>query len=155
MANEWDDTDGTADDGSWVSKLRKQNKELKAQNEDALSRLAALEAKSSYRDINRAFASRGIDPRFSKFYAGDGSDESIDNWVTENDELLGLAKPASEASEDSVVSASDQEAWGMLREMATERKQITDVHSRLMEAQNKEEIMAIVDEIKGLGSNSF
>lgn len=131
-------------DGTWVSKMRKQNKELKTEVEALRETVAKLSSQSQAKDLGRAFAARGVDPRMVKYYSGDTSDEAIDKWIEDNDELLHLRKEPT--SEDSTVKASDQEAWQLLRELASTRKQAMDIEARLKEADSEADLMKILSE---------
>src|SRR5882762_7367358 len=152
--NEYGLTD-EQNEGDWLKKLRKQAKEvpnLLSENEALKERLSKLESQSQARDLKSVFAQRGVNPAFIKFYAGDTSDESIDAWIAENEELLGLRKPdVDEGSDPSVISVSDQEAWTHLRGMVNDRKLVLDMQSRLEAATDKDEVMAIIAEARGLG----
>jgi hypothetical protein len=140
-----------ADDGNPLSKLRKGFKEYQRENKELKERLERLESQSQARDLGRVFVSKGLDPRMVKFYAGDGSDESIDKWIEDNDELLGLRKPAGDESEPSTVQASDQEAFELMRNIASDRKLVLDLNSRLEAAEDQASVMAIIAEARGLG----
>ncbi len=149
--NEYDEEPSDPNEAGWVSNLRKKTKETQRENKELRERLEKLEAEGTHKSISRQFASRSVDPRMAKFYTGDGSDESIDKWIEDNDDLLGLRTPKEEADEPSTVKASEQEAFQLLREMANDRKLHIDLESRLKAANDKDELMAIVKEAQALG----
>jgi hypothetical protein len=140
-----------SDDSNPISKLRKGYKAFQLENKELKERLERLESQSQVRDLSRVFVSKGLDPRMVKFYAGDSSDESIDKWIEENDELLGLRRPAGEESEPSTVKATDQEAFELMRNIASDRKLVLDLNSRLEAAEDQAAVMAIIAEARGLG----
>ena len=147
-----DDDDFTTEDttsNDLVKQLRKASKQKDKELQELRSQFESLNKSQRERAIKDALASRGVNSKIASFIPQDidPTEESVSKWLTEYADVFGIELEQNQASAN--VDPADAAAYKRLSAasnagMSPERGQ--DVMSRLMNANSKEELDAIIAE---------
>jgi hypothetical protein len=145
-----DDDDYTTDSSNdLVKQLRKAAKQKDKELQELKSQFESLNKSQRERAIKDALASRGVNQKIASFIPQDidPTEESVSKWLTEYADVFGIELEQNQASAN--VDPADAAAYKRLSAasnagMSPERGQ--DVMSRLMNANSKEELDAIIAE---------
>lgn len=79
-------------DSELVRNLRKQRDAFKKQAEASAAQLAERDKALRSQTVAETLTKKGARPELAKFYPtdGDGSEDSVNAWITENAELFGI-----------------------------------------------------------------
>lgn len=96
--DEYDDDDLDGDDSSLVKDLRKQIKDLTRDNSKLQSQLGQFVTQQRQTTLAEALKAKGLNPSAAKFYPADADvdEEAITAWITENADVFGPVKAATD-----------------------------------------------------------
>ena len=144
-----DDFDMDSSSNDLVKQLRKAAKQKDKELAELRSQFEGLNKAQRERTIKDALAARGVNQKIASFIPQDidPSEESVSKWLTENADVFGIDIEQNQASAN--VDPADAAAYKRLSAasnagMSPERGQ--DIMGRLMNANSKEELDAIIAE---------
>jgi len=146
-----DDTDTTTESLSndLVKQLRKANKQKDKELADLKSNFESLNKAQRERAIKDALAARGVNQKISSFIPSDidPTEESVSKWLEANADVFGLSIESNQAVPN--TDPADIAAYKRMTQAAdtgVTAESGQDIMSRLMNANSKEELDAVIRE---------
>ena len=141
------DTDSSGND--LVKQLRKQLKAKEKEQSEKDSALNYLSKTQRERVIKDALASRGVNGKIAAFIPQDidPTEESVSKWLEDYADVFGYENQSNQATPnvDPKQAAAYQRMTNAVEQGATPEFQ-ADVHRRLMNANSREELDAVIKE---------
>ena len=151
MSNyDYEDDDDLSDlSNDLVKQLRKANKQKEKELADLKSQFESLSKAQRERAIKDALERRGVNSKIAAFIPQDidPTEESVSNWLTNYADVFGLEVQQNQATPN-VDPAQAQQYQRMTQavQQADTPAPIDDVYRRLMNANTKEELDAVIRE---------
>ena len=146
-----DDADTTTESLSndLVKQLRKANKQKDKELAELKSSFESLNKAQRERAIKEALAARGVNQKISSFIPQDidPTEESVSKWLEDYADVFGYEIQSDQATPnvDPKQAAAYQRMTNAVEQGATPEFQ-ADIHRRLMNANSREELDAVIKE---------
>jgi hypothetical protein len=145
-----DDFDTSSNDGNdLVKQLRKANKQKEKELADLKSQFESISKANRERAIKDALASRGVNSKIASFIPQDidPTEESVSKWLEDYADVFGYETQSAQATPniDPKQAAAYQRMTNAVEQGATPEFQ-ADIHRRLMNANSREELDAVIKE---------
>ena len=146
-----DDDDYTTPEVSndLVKQLRKANKQKEKELSDIKAQFDNLTKAQRDRTVKDVLASRGVNGKIAKFIPSDidPTEESVSKWLEENADVFGFQVEESPQTPNiDPKVASDFQRMTKVTEQGITPSHSEDIHRRLMNANSKEDLDAIIRE---------
>jgi hypothetical protein len=151
MSNyDYDDDDfETTDGGDLVKQLRKATKAKDKELAELKAQYESLAKSNRERAIKDALASRGVNSKIASFIPQDidPTEESVSKWLEDYADVFGYETQSAQATPniDPKQAAAYQRMTNAVEQGATPEFQ-ADIHRRLMNANSREELDAVIKE---------
>ena len=151
MSNyDYEDDDDLSDlSNDLVKQLRKTNKQKEKELAELKAQFDSLSKAQRERAIKDALERRGVNSKIAAFIPQDidPTEESVSNWLTNYADVFGLDVQQNQATPN-VDPAQAQQYQRMTQavEQANTPAPVEDVYRRLMNANSKEELDAVIRE---------
>ena len=151
MSNyDYEDDDFDTDNGNdLVKQLRKANKQKEKELADLKSQFESISKSNRERAIKDALASRGVNSKIASFIPQDidPTEESVSKWLEDYADVFGYETQSAQATPnvDPKQAAAYQRMTNAVEQGATPEFQ-ADIHRRLMNANSREELDAVIKE---------
>lgn len=151
MSNyDYEDDDDLSDlSNDLVKQLRKTNKQKEKELAELKAQFDSLSKAQRERAIKDALERRGVNSKIAAFIPQDidPTEESVSNWLTNYADVFGLEVQQNQATPN-VDPAQAQQYQRMTQavEQANTPAPVEDVYRRLMNANSKEELDAVIRE---------
>ena len=147
---EEDDFDTPSNDGNdLVKQLRKANKQKEKELADLKTQFESISKSNRERAIKDALASRGVNSKIAAFIPQDidPTEESVSKWLEDYADVFGYETQSDQATPnvDPKQAAAYQRMTNAVEQGATPEFQ-ADIHRRLMNANSREELDAVIKE---------
>jgi len=128
-----------------LKKVRRAERSKDKQLKELQSELEALRKFQRETTISQVLTEKGINPKVAKFIPSDIdlSSDGINNWLTENGDLFGVASP----KQQNTVDDNDLAVFRQISEAtsgALSPDDVNDVFSSIDNAQSQEELLNIL-----------
>ena len=146
-----DDDDFTTEDTSndLVKQLRKASKQKDKELNELKAQFESLNSAQRERAIKDALASRGVNSKIASFIPQDidPTEESVSKWLEDYADVFGYEIQSDQATPnvDPKQAAAYQRMTNAVEQGATPEFQ-ADIHRRLMNANSREELDAVIKE---------
>jgi hypothetical protein len=144
-----DDDFDTNDGGDLVKQLRKATKQKDKELAELKAQFDTLSKANRERAIKDALASRGVNSKIASFIPQDidPTEESVSKWLEDYADVFGVQTQSSQATPniDPKQAAAYQRMTNAVEQGATPEFQ-ADIHRRLMNANSREELDAVIKE---------
>ena len=145
-----DDFDTPSNDGNdLVKQLRKANKQKEKELAELKANFESLNKAQRERAIKDALASRGVNSKIASFIPQDidPTEESVSKWLEDYADVFGYETQSAQATPniDPKQAAAYQRMTNAVEQGATPEFQ-ADIHRRLMNANSREELDAVIKE---------
>ena len=151
MSNyDYEDDDFDTDNGNdLVKQLRKANKQKEKELADLKAQFESISKANRERAIKDALASRGVNTKIASFIPQDidPTEESVSKWLEDYADVFGYETQSAQATPnvDPKQAAAYQRMTNAVEQGVTPEFQ-ADVHRRLMNANSREELDAVIKE---------
>ena len=152
MSNQWDDDDddyNTQDMSSdLVKQLRKANKQKEKELADLKTQFEGLSKAQRERAIKDTLTARGVNSKIAAFIPGDieASEDAISKWLTDYSDVFGFeTTPQASPNVDPKI-ANDYKRMTQTAEQGLTPNHNDDIMRRLLNANSKEELDAVIRE---------
>ncbi len=151
MSNyDYEDDDFDTDNGNdLVKQLRKANKQKEKELAELKSQFESISKSNRERAIKDALASRGVNSKIAAFIPQDidPTEESVSKWLEDYADVFGYETQSNQATPnvDPKQAAAYQRMTNAVEQGATPEFQ-ADIHRRLMNANSREELDAVIKE---------
>ncbi len=151
MSNyDYEDDDFDTDNGNdLVKQLRKANKQKEKELAELKSQFESISKSNRERAIKDALASRGVNSKIAAFIPQDidPTEESVSKWLEDYADVFGYETQSAQATPniDPKQAAAYQRMTNAVEQGATPEFQ-ADIHRRLMNANSREELDAVIKE---------
>jgi hypothetical protein len=151
MSNyDYEDDDFDTDNGNdLVKQLRKANKQKEKELAELKSQFESISKANRERAIKDALASRGVNSKIASFIPQDidPTEESVSKWLEDYADVFGYETQSAQATPniDPKQAAAYQRMTNAVEQGATPEFQ-ADIHRRLMNANSREELDAVIKE---------
>jgi hypothetical protein len=142
------DFDGIGNESTGIRSLREALEKANKLNKKLLERVESLEGRQANNDLDQILRLRGVNPGVAKFYPRDRATtaEAVEEWVEENKDFFGVPADAPGPVASS-LSPVEQEGYEIVRKIqAAEAATQADFEKRLREANNQDEVTALMKE---------
>ena len=151
MSNyDYEDDDDLSDlSNDLVKQLRKANKQKEKELADLKSQFESLSKAQRERAIKDALERRGVNQKIAAFIPPDidPTEESVSNWLTNYADVFGLEVQQNQATPNvDPIQAQQYQRMTQTVEQAQTPAPIDDVYRRLMNANTREELDAVIRE---------
>jgi len=144
-----DDDFETNDSNDLVKQLRKANKQKEKELADLKSQFESIAKQNRDRAIKDALASRGVNGKIAAFIPQDidPTEESVSKWLEDYADVFGYETQSAQATPnvDPKQAAAYQRMTNAVEQGVTPEFQ-ADVYRRLMNANSREELDAVIKE---------
>jgi len=145
-----DDFDTSSNDGNdLVKQLRKANKQKEKELAELKTQFESISKSNRERAIKDALASRGVNSKIAAFIPQDidPTEESVSKWLEDYADVFGYETQSAQATPniDPKQAAAYQRMTNAVEQGATPEFQ-ADIHRRLMNANSREELDAVIKE---------
>jgi hypothetical protein len=151
MSNyDYEDDDFDTDNGNdLVKQLRKANKQKEKELAELKTQFESISKSNRERAIKDALASRGVNSKIASFIPQDidPTEESVSKWLEDYADVFGYETQSAQATPnvDPKQAAAYQRMTNAIEQGATPEFQ-ADIHRRLMNANSREELDAVIKE---------
>jgi hypothetical protein len=151
MSNyDYEDDDFDTDNGNdLVKQLRKANKQKEKELAELKTQFESISKSNRERAIKDALASRGVNSKIASFIPQDidPTEESVSKWLEDYADVFGYETQSAQATPnvDPKQAAAYQRMTNAVEQGATPEFQ-ADIHRRLMNANSREELDAVIKE---------
>jgi hypothetical protein len=151
MSNyDYEDDDFDTDNGNdLVKQLRKANKQKEKELAELKTQFESISKSNRERAIKDALASRGVNSKIAAFIPQDidPTEESVSKWLEDYADVFGYETQSAQATPniDPKQAAAYQRMTNAVEQGATPEFQ-ADIHRRLMNANSREELDAVIKE---------
>lgn len=151
MSNyDYEEDDFDTDNGNdLVKQLRKANKQKEKELAELKSQFESISKANRERAIKDALASRGVNSKIASFIPQDidPTEESVSKWLEDYADVFGYETQSAQATPniDPKQAAAYQRMTNAVEQGATPEFQ-ADIHRRLMNANSREELDAVIKE---------
>jgi hypothetical protein len=153
MSNQWDDDDD--DDftqpevnNDLVKQLRKANKQKEKELAELKANFESLNKAQRERAIKDVLSSRGINSKIAAFIPGDidASEDAVSRWLDDYADVFGVEQPKQATPNVDPNTAKQYQKMTQTVEQGLSPEAGDDIMRRLMNANSKEELDAIIRE---------
>ena len=131
----FDDDNDSAD---LPKKLRAKIKELQKVNDELNKQVAEVAAERRKQSLGENLAQRGLNPKIASFIPADVEGESLDQWLNDYADVFG--GPTQQQADPAAAQINRMNA----AEMGAPQGVPADVMSRIDQAENMDELMAVL-----------
>ena len=151
--NYWDEDEDDQDtdnevqmDGSdLLKKLRKAKRNDEKRIKELTEQLEGLSKSQRERVVKEVLEQKGVNPKAQRLILkdlDDISEESVNNWLTDNGDLFGLSQP--EVSEEQELNRAALRQQDVVTQLGTSPDRAEDLLSRINNAASAEELNSII-----------
>jgi len=152
--NYWDDDEDDQDtdnevqmDGSdLLKKLRKAKRSDEKRIKELTEQLEGLSKSQRERTVKDVLDKKGVNPKAQRLILkdlDDVSEESVNNWLTDNGDLFGLTQP--EVTQEQELNRAALRQQDVVTQLGTTPDKAQDLMQRVLAAANAEEISALIN----------
>jgi hypothetical protein len=153
--NYWDDeddedldTDTTVGDGSdLLKKLRKAKRADEKRIKELTEQLENVSKVQRERTVKEILEQKGVNAKAARLVLKDldeVSEESVNNWLTENGDLFGITQEVAESNQESDNNRAALRQQDAIARSATTPDRANDLENRLDKAESAEEIIQLL-----------
>lgn len=153
MSNQWDeddDDDYTAPEvnNDLVKQLRKANKQKEKELAELKANFENLNKAQRERAIKDVLSSRGVNSKIAAFIPGDieASEDAVSRWLDDYADVFGFEKPQQATPNVDPKQAAQYQKMTQVSEQTLAPDAGEDIMRRLMNANSKEELDAVIRE---------
>ena len=151
--NYWDEDEDDLDtdnevqmDGSdLLKKLRKAKRNDEKRIKELTEQLEGLSKSQRERTVKEVLEQKGVNPKAQRLILkdlDDISEESVNNWLTDNGDLFGLTQP--EVNEERELNRAALRQQDVVTQLGTSPDRAEDLLSRINNAASAEELNSII-----------
>ena len=151
--NYWDEDEDDLDtdnevqmDGSdLLKKLRKAKRNDEKRIKELTEQLEGLSKAQRERTVKEVLEQKGVNPKAQRLILkdlDDISEESVNNWLTDNGDLFGLTQP--EATQEQQLNRAALRQQDMVTQLGMTPDRADDLLNRINNAETAEELQAII-----------
>ena len=139
------DTEVQMDGSDLLKKLRKAKRSDEKRIKELTEQLEGLSKAQRERTVKEVLDKKGVNPKAQRLILKDLEDvneESVNNWLEDNGDLFGLARP--EVTQEQELNLAALRQQDVVTQLGTTPDKSQDLMSRVMNAASAEELTAII-----------